>query len=95
LNDRIATNLEREIPGAEVRGDARTSEEWIPGPGGGREGGTFVDITAKTPDGKTIRVQTVDTLADGVTPTPREAAAAARIRAQFPGDELRLVPKPK
>ncbi len=95
LNDRIATQMERDLPGCCVRGDARTSEEWIPGPGGGKRGGTFVDITVRTQDGRTVRIQTVDTLADGVTPTPREAAAAARIRAQFPGDELRLVPKPK
>lgn len=94
LNDEIATALEKEIPGCRVRGDARSSEEWIPGPGGGRDGGTFVDITV-TNGSRTIRVQTIDTLADGVTPTPREAAAAARIRAQFPGDELRLIPKPK
>ncbi len=94
LNDEIATALEKEFPGCRVRGDARSSEEWIPGPGGGKDGGTFVDITV-TRGSRTIRVQTIDTFGDGVTPTPREAAAAARIRAQFPGDELRLIPKPK
>lgn len=93
LNDQIARRMKREFPGSKVRGDAQSSEEWIPAPNGGKSGGTFVDITVDTADGRTIRVQTVDTLADGVTPTPREAAAAARIRSAFPGDELLLVSK--
>jgi filamentous hemagglutinin len=51
-----------------------------------------VDITA-TNGTSTVRIQTIDTLADGVTPTAAEAAAAARIEAAFPKDELILVPK--
>lgn len=35
----------------------------------------------------------VSTLADGVTPTATEAAAAARIRAAYPNDQLLIVPK--
>jgi hypothetical protein len=58
-----------------------------------RAGGTFVDITGRAADGRTVRIQTIDTLPDGITPTAREAAAAARIRAVFPRDELRLIPK--
>ena len=69
------------------------SEEYIPGLGPNTRGSTFVDITARAADGTTVRIQTVDTLSDGVTLTPREAAAAARIRAAFPNDELRLIPK--
>ena len=62
----------------------------------GDEGGIFVDITAvHKQTGKTVRVLIVDTLADGITPTKREAAAAALIRAKFPDDELRLIPKRK
>jgi hypothetical protein len=68
-------------------------EEYIGGSGPGNRGGTFVDLTVVSRDGRTIRIQTVDTLSDGITPTPREAAAAARIRAAFPNDELRLIPK--
>jgi hypothetical protein len=34
-----------------------------------------------------------DPFIDGVTPTPGEAAAAARIQAAFPNDTLILVPK--
>lgn len=91
LNDRLATDLEGK--GYTVTGGAgRASEEWIPGPGGGTTGGTFVDITA-TDGASTLRIQTVTTLADGVTPTPGELAAAARIRAAFPNDILQLVPK--
>lgn len=55
-------------------------------------GGTYVDITL-TNGTLTMRIQTIDTLADGLTPTLREAAAAARIRAAFPNDPLILVPK--
>lgn len=68
-------------------------EEYIPGPGPGTKGSTYVDITAIAPNGRTVRIQTVTTMADGVTPTASELAAAARIRAAFPNDKLLLVPK--
>jgi hypothetical protein len=73
-------------------GGGRASEEYLPGPGGGRKGSSYPDITA-TKDGKTLRVNTVDTYKDGITPTKRESANAARIRAQT-GEHLLLVPKP-
>jgi hypothetical protein len=74
-------------------GGGRLPEEYIPGPGGGTKGSNYVDTTA-VKNGKTVRVQTVDTKADGVTPTKREAAAAARIRStQQPGDHTVLIPK--
>jgi filamentous hemagglutinin len=82
-----------ETRGFRVNGGAgRAAEEWFAGPGGGTKGGTFVDITA-TNGTQTVRIQTVTTLADGVTPTVSEAAAAARIRARFPNDQLILVSK--
>jgi hypothetical protein len=90
LNYELAGQLKRE--GYEIISGVGKAEEWIPGPGGGTLGGTFVDITAKK-GSHTIRIQTVTTLADGVTLTEWEEAAAARIRAAFPNDELRLVPK--
>jgi uncharacterized Zn-binding protein involved in type VI secretion len=90
-NDRIASGYERQ--GYRVTGGAgRAPEEWIPGPGGGTKGGSFVDMTA-TKGGQIVRVQTVTTLADGVTPTPGELAAAGRIRSAFPNDQLILIPK--
>jgi filamentous hemagglutinin len=67
----------------------------MPGPGGGRKGSNYVDVTA-TRDGKTVRVQTVSTNADGVTPTAQEARAAKSIRSkQKPGDHTVLIPKKK
>jgi hypothetical protein len=40
-----------------------------------------------------MRIQTVDTLVDGVTLTDKEAAAVARIRGKFPEDRLLVVSK--
>ncbi len=82
--------------GWNITNGAGKPQEWIPGDGPGRTGGTAVDLKAtRVVDGKTqfLRVQTVDTLPDEKTPTPREVAAAARIRAKFPDDVLVLVPK--
>jgi filamentous hemagglutinin len=62
-------------------------------PGTPGQGGTYVDVTVRAPNGKTVRIQTVTMKADGKTPIPSEAAAAARIRAAFPKDKLVLVPK--
>jgi hypothetical protein len=79
--------------GYTITGDGgKGPEEYIPGPGGGKKGSSYPDITA-TKDGRTVRVNTVDTKADGVTPTTREADNAARIRSQTPGDHLLLIPK--
>jgi RHS repeat-associated protein len=89
----IADELERrgwQITG----GGGRLPEECIPGPGGGRLGSAFPDITA-TKNGRTLRINTIDTLADGATPTTREADNAAKIRLARPGDHLLLVPKPR
>ncbi len=91
LNDRLATSLESD--GYTITGGAgRASEEWFAGLGGGTKGGTFVDITATKGTG-TVRIQTITTFADGVSPTAAEAAAAARIQAKFPNDTLLLIPK--
>ena len=74
-----------------VGGAGEKPEEWIPGPGGGTKGGTFIDITVRKGN-ETIRIQTVSTNKNG-TLTPEEAAAAVRIRARFPNDRLILIPK--
>lgn len=76
-----------------THGGGRLPEEYIPGPGGARKGSSFPDITA-TKNGRTLRVNTVDTRANGLTPTTREAKNAARIREQT-NEHLLLVPKPK
>ena len=89
---RVARRMERR--GYEiVRGGGRHSEEYLPGPGGARKGSSFVDITG-IKNGRTVRVNTVDTRFDGITPSARELRNAARIRAQTPGDHLVLIPKP-
>jgi molybdenum-dependent DNA-binding transcriptional regulator ModE len=90
-NDAIREQLEEME--YQVTHGAGLQEEWIPGPNGGAKGSTWVDITATKPGSPTIRVQTVTTLGDGVTPTPDEAAALIRIRARFPNDILIAVPK--
>jgi hypothetical protein len=75
-------------------GGGRLPEEYLPGPGGARKGSSYPDITA-TKNGRTLRINTVDTHADGISPTTRETTNAARIRSQTPGDHLLTIPKPK
>lgn len=75
-------------------GGGMFKEEYLRGAGGGRLGSNWVDITA-VKDGRTLRINTIDTLADGISPTSREAAAAAAIRAKKPDEHLLLIPKPK
>lgn len=74
-------------------GGNRLPEEYLPGPGGGRKGSSFPDITA-TKNGRTLRVNTVDTRVNGITPSTRETINAKRIRSQTPSDHLLLIPKP-
>jgi len=69
-------------------------EEYLPPLGAGRKGGSYIDITADHPQYGRLRINTVDVLKDGVTPTAREATNAARIRSQIaPGEHLLLIPK--
>ena len=76
-------------------GGGSDREEYLPPLSGtGPKGGNYVDLTA-VKNGRTLRINTVDTLSDGVTPTLREGAAAALIRAKTPGDHLLLIPKDK
>jgi hypothetical protein len=92
-NAEIAAELENR--GYRItNGGGAAAEEFIPGEGPGIKGGTFVDITAVDgTTGKWLRVQTVDTLADGITPNRREQAAIARILWKYPNDELWIIPK--
>jgi RHS repeat-associated protein len=90
--DSVATEMEKR--GWTITGGGnRFPEEYLSGAGGGRICSSFPDITA-IKDGRTLRINTIDTRADGVTPTTREATNAARIRSQTPGDHLLLIPKP-
>ncbi len=77
-----------------VGGGGVTKEEYIPPADGGRKGSAYPDITAVGPNGEVVRVNTVDTRADGVTPTTREQNNAEKIQKLRPEDDLRLIPKP-
>jgi RHS repeat-associated protein len=91
--DDIAGEMERR--GWEVtNGGGRFPEEYIRGAGGGTKGSSYPDITAQK-NGRTLRINTIDTLTDGVTPSPRETMNAQRIRNQKPTDHLLLIPKSK
>jgi len=89
LNADIAKQLEDE--GYVITGGGGQQPEEFIRPSGPNAKGTYVDITGKN-GSVTIRVQTIDTYADG-SPVAREAAAAQRIKDRFPDDELRLIPK--
>ena len=89
----VAAELERRGWKVEF-GGGQFKEEYIPGPGGARKGSAYPDVTA-TKNGRTLRINTVDTLSDAVTPTAREATNAAKIRQLKPDEHLLLVPKPK
>jgi RHS repeat-associated protein len=68
-------------------------EEYLAPLGGGRNGGSFLDITATHPNYPTLRINTVDIYKNGL-PTNRELNNALRIRQQIsPGEHLLLIPK--
>jgi len=77
-----------------THGGHTLGEEYLAPLGGGRLGGAYPDITASR-GGHILRINTVDVLVDGVTPTARELRAAAKIRMLRPGDRLLLIPKRK
>jgi len=75
-----------------VGGGGRVKEEYLPGNvKGSTSGGNYVDLTV-TKEGKTIRINTVDTYSDGVTPTSREQNAANLINSKVQ-DPIILIPK--
>ncbi len=80
-----------------TNGGGAGPEEWIAGPGGTVRGGRFADITMEYThpalDPITLRIQTVSTRSDGVTPTRAETDAARAIQAANPKDILIMVPK--
>ena len=76
-----------------IGGGGRSPETYIPGPGGGRLGSAYPDITLTSPNGNTMYVNTVDTLQNGVTPTARELRNATKIES-LTGTPVILIPKP-
>ena len=76
-----------------ARGGGRFPEEYLKPIGGGRSGGSYLDITATHPSYQTLRINTVDIYKSGM-PTIRELNNALRIRQQIPlGEHLLLIPK--
>ncbi len=88
-NGEIATYLE-ENEYTITGGGNRLPEEYLPGVDGGNKGSNYIDVTAQKGD-ETIRINTVDTYADG-TPTARELNAANSIMEKTDG-VLILIPK--
>lgn len=80
-----------------VGGGGRMPEEYLaPLSGKGTKESSFLDITADHPDYGRLRINTVDVLKDGVTPTKRELRNANRIKQQIgPNEHLLLIPKKK
>ena len=79
-----------------TRGGGKFPEEYLKPLIQGRKGGSYLDITATHPSYPTLRINTVDVLRDGITPTARELRNAIRIRTQIaPGEHLLLIPKIK
>jgi RHS repeat-associated protein len=74
-------------------GGGKLPETYIPGPGGGRPGSAYPDITLISPNGNTVYVNTVDTLRNGITPTARELLNATKIES-LTGVPVTLIPKP-
>ena len=68
------------------------SERHIKGHFGKLKGGHFTDLTFKTPDGRTVHVQTVDVDRNG-KPTEREIDTAERIRRAVKNEHILLIPK--
>jgi hypothetical protein len=76
-----------------IGGGGKVKEEYLPGPNGGRKGSNWVDITAQK-NGKTLRVNTVDTRANGQI-TNREANAAHSIIQKTSGKGSKFIAIPK
>jgi len=72
---------------------AKVREEYLPGPGGGRRGSSYPDLTFEAPDGSRVRLNTVDTDAAG-NMTTREQANFDRIFEQTL-EPVIAIPKPK
>src|SRR5437667_6231844 len=89
LDKTVAEGLEKE--GYAVTHGAGKPQEYIPGPGGAKKGSSYPDVTA-TKDGKTVRVNTVDTNKNG-TLTARERRNANKIQQARPNDQFTTVPK--
>jgi len=93
--DQVATELEATTDFQVTGGAFGQPEVHVPNPAGGLRGGGYPDITAtNSVTGQTIHINTIDTLADGFTPTARELRNATRIGENC-GGFVCMVPKPQ
>ncbi|UTW52497.1 peptidoglycan-binding protein [bacterium SCSIO 12827] len=103
--ERIQTWIEKTHPdwtheggGADRKKGGLSPEYWIPSVtktfgGDGRSGGTFVDLSFKTPSGKWVHFQTVDVDPKTGKVTQKELDAADRIRRSGKNVNVILIPK--
>jgi hypothetical protein len=86
------------IGGARDDKGREVAEVYLKGPvAGSRAGGSYIDIAFGDPDTlRRLHIQTVDTIANGTTPSRREYFANIRvIRNMKHGDIVVLIPKPR
>lgn len=90
----ISTQLEGRGYTITGGGQRNLAEEFLRPLGGGTRGGSYLDITAIHPTYGKLRINTVDVLKNGITPSARELRNANRIRQQInSGEHLLLIPK--
>lgn len=80
--------------GWELISGGGSKEILIKHPVTGAKGGAYGDIVLKK-NGQRMIINTVDTYADGLTPTVREAAAGVKIQNLQPNAQFTMIPKPK
>jgi hypothetical protein len=92
-NKEIAEELKTRGWSVTHGGGQGKKEEYLPGPNGSRRGSNYPDITA-TKNGKTLRINTVDTRANGQM-TTREAKNLNSIRQKTSGKGSKTIAIPK
>ncbi len=88
---RYSAKHSKVLKGKRKVGDEQ-EEYYIQGPGKGRQGANYSDLTFRTKDGRTIHVQSVDVDKNG-KPTQWELDAAERIRRATKNTDIILIPK--
>ncbi len=96
VGDRTGIEIDHIGGGQPERQGRRPPELYLKPADLGRAGGSYLDVAfVSRRTGRRLLINTVDTRADGVTPSSRENQAAERIlRNSDTGDLLVIVPKP-
>jgi hypothetical protein len=102
--DEVRDRIIKEYPGwkhvgggTDIATGKQIPEVYVPGAGGTQKGSVWPDLTFQKPDGTLHHPNTVDTLADGVTMSKREAANLERLQKlkEGTGDTFGVSAKPK